>query len=71
MKHGRTRAWVGLLVGLLVGLGSGRAEEVFSRAITPEEFAAAELGKLSPAARARLDALVAAYRSGAVTAVRA
>lgn len=61
-----------LVLGLLGLAAAGlRAEESFSRAITPEDFAAAELNKLSPAALARLDGLVQAYRSGAIAMVRA
>ena len=59
------------LIGLLVTLIAVHAEESFSKAIRPEDFAAAELGKLSPEALARLDGLVQAYKSGAVAMARA
>lgn len=52
---------------LLAGLGSGAlalglAAEPFSRQVTPEEFRAAGLDKLSRAELARLDALIQGYR---------
>ena len=50
MKH-----WLATgLMGMLVALTTVRAEEAFSKAIRPEDFAAAELEKLfhDPAARA-------------------
>jgi len=43
-----------------------RAEEPFSRRMTPEEFAAAGLAKLSPEEIARLDALFGKYGAGHV-----
>ncbi|MBS0661921.1 MAG: hypothetical protein JSR48_01545 [Verrucomicrobia bacterium] len=55
----------------LAAAGLGRAETPFSQALPPEDFAAAELGKLTPAALARLDELVAAYKRGEVATVRA
>jgi len=67
MKHWLTIGLAGLMT-LTVG---ARAEEAFSKAIRPEDFAAAELGKLSPEALAKLDELVQAYKSGAVAAARA
>ncbi|MDB6169977.1 MAG: hypothetical protein JWM88_2841 [Verrucomicrobia bacterium] len=67
MNH---RAALGL-VGLICGLAVAWAEEPFSKAIRPEDFAAAELDKLSPEALARLDGLVQAYKSGAVATARA
>ena len=67
MKH-----WLATgLMGLLVTLTAVRAEEAFSKAIRPEDSTAAELDKLSPEALARLDALVQAYKSGAVAKARA
>lgn len=65
------KKWL-LAVGLaLATVGLVRAETPFSQALPPEDFAAAELGKLSPAALARLDQLVAAYQRGEVASVRA
>jgi len=60
------RAWLLLLCG---GLAAA-AEENFSAAVRPEEFAAAGLAKLSPAELARLDALVRDYKSGALLEAR-
>ncbi len=40
------------------------AAETFSQAVAPADFAAAGLGKLSPAEIARLDALVRAFQVG-------
>jgi hypothetical protein len=51
------------------GAAALRAEE-FSKALTPEEFAAAGLGKLTPEELARLDALVQAQRSGELAKVK-
>jgi hypothetical protein len=61
-----------LFVGLLwVALaGAASAEEKFSRALRPEDFAAAGLGKLSAEERSKLDALVEAYGSGALAAAQ-
>ena len=65
------KSWLATgVIGMMVALVGARAEEAFSKAIRPEDFAAAELTKLSPEALARLDALVQAYKSGAVTAAR-
>lgn len=50
---------------------TARAQEKFSQAVRPEEFAAAGLSKLSLEERARLDTLVEAYKSGALAAARA
>ncbi len=44
----------------------GAAEEPFTRALPPGEYAAAGLEKLTAAERARLDALVRDYKSGAL-----
>ncbi len=67
MKH-----WlVAGVLGVTMAVTGARAEEAFSKAIRPEDFAAAELGKLSPEALARLDELVQAYKSGAVATARA
>jgi hypothetical protein len=59
------------VIGFVAILAGARAEAPFSQAIQPADFAAAELGKLSPAALQRLDELVQAYKSGAVAAARA
>jgi hypothetical protein len=63
-----------ILAGLIGASGlfaTARAQEKFSQAVRPEEFAAAGLSKLSPEERARLDALVEAFKSGALAAARA
>lgn len=59
------------LIGVTGWVVSARAQERFSEAVRPEEFAAAGLAKLSAEERARLDALVAAYKSGALAVARA
>jgi hypothetical protein len=46
---------------------SVRAEDSFSRGLTPADFQAAGLGKLTPEELARLDALVEGKQTGAVT----
>ena len=66
------RAWI-VWLSLLAGAGVSRlpaAEEAFSRTVGREEFSAAGLGKLSPEEIARLDALVQAYKSGALERAR-
>jgi hypothetical protein len=60
----RMRAW-GLAAMFTVGT-LGAAEEPFTRALPPGEFTAAGLEKLTAAERARLDALVRDYKSGAL-----
>lgn len=51
--------------------GSGRADEKkFSQSVSPEDFTAAGLDRLSPAEISRLDALITAYKNGAVATVR-
>jgi hypothetical protein len=50
----------GLVLALGAALALPAAEPGFSGSLTPEDFAAAGLGKLSPEERARLDALIAA-----------
>lgn len=45
---------------------AGGAEELFSKAVRPGDFAAAGLAKLSPGELARLDALVQDFKSGAL-----
>jgi plastocyanin len=62
-----------LLAGILVmsELTAGLyAQGKFSQAVQPEDFSAAGLAKLSPEERARLDALVESYKSGALATVR-
>ena len=61
--------WAGL-IGVAVLAGTVRAEEKFSQAVRPEEFAAAGLAKLTAEERSRLDALVEAYKTGALAAAR-
>lgn len=60
--------WLGLFLG--GALAANAAEEAFSKAVRPEEFSAAGLGKLSPAELVRLDALVRDYKSGALLAAK-
>jgi hypothetical protein len=50
--------------------GAAAAEEAFSKAVRPQDFSAAGLGKLSPDEIARLDRLVRDYKSGALEAAR-
>lgn len=66
MKH-----W--LMLGLFCTLGLRLAvaqEEKFSTVVTPADFAAAGLKKLSPEELAQLDRLVQAYKSGAIEVAR-
>lgn len=58
------------LIGVAALAANARGQEKFSRAVRPEEFAAAGLAKLSPEERARLDALVEAYKTGALVTAR-
>ena len=69
LTNSRHPRWVAsaLLLGL-VALRS--AEPAFSGAVSPGDFAAAGLGRLTPAELARLDALVRDYRSGALERAR-
>lgn len=60
-----------LAVWLICNAGLGAwAEEAFSRAVPPEDFAAAGLGKLSAEELTKLDALVQRYQSGQLAAAR-
>ena len=63
-----------LIVGVLgwaVGLTAvGAAENVFSKTVRAEEYSAAGQAKLSPDELAKLDALVMAFRSGALEAAQ-
>ncbi|MDO8544274.1 MAG: hypothetical protein Q7S40_27865 [Opitutaceae bacterium] len=52
-----------LVATVVLASACAGAEEDFSHTLRPEDFAAAGLGKLSPAERARLDALVRAHQS--------
>ena len=54
----------GCLLVAAATLAAGAAEAGFSRGLTPEDFRAAGLGKLTAEELARLDALVGAYRPG-------
>jgi len=58
------------LIGMAALAVNARGQEKFSQSVGPEEFAAAGLAKLSPDERARLDALVEAYKTGALAAAR-
>jgi len=67
MKKGR------MLAGLLFIAATtlGRAEEApFSHAISPEDFNAAGLQRLTPAERKHLDEMVSAYKQGLVAAAQ-
>jgi len=66
------RAWRlgALMVAGVLGTRSHAAEESFSRALSPADFSAAGLSKLTPEERARLDVLVRDYKSGALEAAR-
>lgn len=59
-----------VVLGLASTLGAGAAEETFSRSVAAEDYAAAGLSKLSAEEIARLDALVRAYKTGALEAAR-
>ena len=62
-----------LLAGILMMSlleGGLHAQDKFSQAVRPEDFSAAGLAKLSPEERTRLDALVEAFKSGALATAR-
>jgi len=62
-----------ILVGFICAavLAGARAdEEKFTSSVSPEDLAAAGLAGLTPAQSARLNALVEAYKSGALAAAR-
>src|SRR4051812_39015691 len=61
---------IGFALMLAVTIELRAAEENFTRAVRPEDFSAAGLGKLSPDELARLDALVRDYKSGALAAAK-
>lgn len=61
--------WCALL-GLMLALRIHAADEPFSKALTPGDFSAAGLSKLTPDELARLDALVRDFGSGAIAAAR-
>ena len=56
------------LVAVLLAPSRARADGTFSQGLTPDQFQAAGLGKLTPDELARLDALVASRVSGQVQA---
>jgi len=60
--------WMGGLVlgGVILTTAGAAAEEIFSQAVRPGDFAAAGLAKLSPEELMRLDALVRDFKSGAL-----
>jgi hypothetical protein len=58
------------LIGAAVFAKGAQVQDKFSQTVRPEEFAAAGLAKLSPDERARLDALVEAYKTGALAMAR-
>lgn len=63
----------GILFGGLILIGAicaRAAEDDFTRSISSADFEAAGLDRLSPAQRQHLDALVAAFKQGLVTAAR-
>jgi len=55
------------LICAFLGGGVARAQDSFTKSLTPAEFEAAGLGKLTPEELARLDALVHAQQTGAVS----
>ena len=62
-----------ILAGLWLAAGAVAAhgaEEVFSKAVRPEDFSATGLGKLTAEELARLDALVRDFKSGALEAAK-
>jgi hypothetical protein len=58
------------LICALVGATALRADDSFTKSLTPAEFEAAGLGKLTPEELAKLDALVHAQQSGVVAKVK-
>jgi hypothetical protein len=54
-----------LILALLCG-GLARADDSFTKALSPEDFQAAGLNKLTPEELARLDALIRGEKAGAV-----
>lgn len=66
MKTWLRAGWMAALVSATAAV----AAEDFTRSLTPDEFAAAGLNKLTPEELARLDALVREQRTGEVTKVR-
>jgi hypothetical protein len=66
MKH--VLRWA-IVVVMMAGLARLRAED-FSKSLTPDEFAAAGLSKLSPEELAKLDALIKAEQSGQLAKAR-
>ena len=58
------------LLPALAFAGALAAAEPFSRSLAPADFAAAGLGRLTPAELARLDALIGAHAAPAAAALR-
>jgi hypothetical protein len=56
-----------LLILAFLCAGAARADDSFTKGLSPEEFQAAGLGKLTPDELARLDALVRGAKVGAAT----
>jgi len=59
--------WILLSLAVISGVN---AQEPFTRQLTPEEFAAAGLAKLSPEERARLDTLIRQHETGELVRAR-
>jgi len=63
------KAW--LVAGLVLGLAAAaRADEGFLKSVSPEDFSAAGLNKLTPEERSRLEALVQQYKTGELADLR-
>jgi hypothetical protein len=54
------------LLLVLLGVEAARADDSFTKSLTPTDFEAAGLGKLTPDELAKLDALVRGQQTGAV-----
>jgi hypothetical protein len=59
------------LILAILGANALRADDSFTKSLTPAEFEAAGLGKLTPDQLAALDALVRARQTGAVAVAKA
>lgn len=65
------RTWLAAAVVAIAGVAElAAADASFSKTVSPTDFSAAGLSKLSPEELARLDALVRDYGSGALEAAR-
>jgi len=65
------KRWIAaMLLGGAIAVAARAAEEVFSKAVRPGDFAAAGLAKLSAEELARLDALVRDFKSGTLERAR-